>query len=230
MTGYVVTPPDWPTLPVSGARSVFPVGRVFCIGRNYAEHSKEMGSEVDRAAPFFFTKSALHVVRSGATVPYPPGTQDYHHEMELVVALGHPAFRVDRAAAQAAVYGYAAGLDMTRRDLQAEAKEKRRPWDAAKDVEGSAVVGEIVRTAEFGPVADQAIRLRVNGTVRQEARLSDMVWSVAEIVAHLSTLYHLRPGDLIFTGTPAGVGPVVPGDRIVGEIDGLPQVRLAIAA
>jgi len=215
---------------VQGETALYPVRRIFCVGRNYAEHAREMGNEVDREAPFYFTKSALALTPSGATVPYPPGTSDFHHEMELVIALGAPAFRVSRAAATGAVFGYAAGLDMTRRDLQGAAKEKRRPWDTGKDFENSAVMGPITRAERFGAVGAQAIRLSVNGAQRQSAHLADMVWSVAEIISHLSTLYHLGPGDLIFTGTPAGVGAVVPGDALEGQIEGLAPVRLKIGA
>lgn len=213
-------------VPVNGEEAAFPVNRIFCVGRNYADHAREMGSEVDREAPFYFTKAPAHVVLSGATVPFPPGTADCHHEMEFVVALGAPAFRVSVEEAMAAVYGYAAGLDMTRRDLQAVAKDKRRPWDTGKDFENAAVIGPITRAAEFGTPGPQAITLRLNGEVRQASHLSEMVWSVPEIIAHLSTLYHLVPGDLIYTGTPAGVGAVQPGDRLVGEVAGLSPVEL----
>lgn len=216
-------------LPVTGTDAMFPVTRIFCVGRNYAEHAKEMGSEVDREAPFYFTKSAAHLAQSGATVPYPPGTADFHHEMEFVVALGAPAFRVPKDRAMEAVFGYAAGLDMTRRDLQAASKEKRRSWDTGKDFEDAAVIGAITPKATFGVPGPQAIALRVGDRLAQSARLSDMVWSVPEIIAHLSTLYHLVPGDLIMTGTPAGVGPVVAGDRLRGEVEGLEAVTLVVA-
>lgn len=216
------------TLPVKGGGR-YPVRRIFCVGRNYVEHAKEMGGEVDREAPFYFTKSACHLAQSGATIAYPPGTADFHHEMELVVALVAEADHLPAARAMEAVFGYAAGLDMTRRDLQGAAKDKRRPWDTGKDFENSAVIAGIVRADAFGAPGDQHIRLSVNGAERQSAHLSDMVWSVPEIIAHLSTLYRLGPGDLIMTGTPAGVGAVVAGDRIDGQIDGLPPVTLLIA-
>ena len=189
-----------------------------------------MGGEVDREAPFYFTKSALALTASGATVPYPPGTVDFHHEMEFVIALGAPAFRVSKDEAPGVVFGYACGLDMTRRDLQAAAKDKRRPWDTGKDFEHSAVLGPITRAEDFGAVGPQAITLSVNGRVRQAAHLADMVWTVPEIISHLSTLYHLGPGDLIYTGTPAGVGAVLPGDELDGQIDGLAPVWLVIGA
>ena len=217
--------PEFPAVPVRGERAAYPVRRIFCVGRNYAEHAREMGSEVDREAPFYFTKSALALAPSGATIPYPPGTSDFHYEMELVIALGAPAWRIGVEAAPGAIFGCACGLDMTRRDLQAAAKDKRRPWDIAKDFENSAVVGPIARG--FVP-AGQAIRLAVNGATRQDARLSDMVWSAADLVSHLSGFYHLGPGDVIFTGTPAGVGPVGPGDALEGVIEGLDPVELTI--
>ena len=228
MSDTLFPAPDWPSLPVAGSQARFPVRRIFCVGRNYAAHAAEMGNEVDRAAPFYFTKSPLAVVESGATVAYAPGTADLHHEMEFVVALGRPGFRVAAEAAMALVFGYAAGLDMTRRDLQAAAKAKQRPWDLAKDFEDSAVLAPITPAGNFGVIGDQRITLSVNGAPRQEARLSDMVWSVPELIADLSRFYHLAPGDLVFTGTPAGVGAVGAGDRIRGEIDGLAPVDLTL--
>ena len=228
MSDTLFPAPDWPSLPVAGSQARFPVRRIFCVGRNYAAHAAEMGNEVDRAAPFYFTKSPLAVVESGATVAYAPGTADLHHEMEFVVALGRPGFRVAAEAAMALVFGYAAGLDMTRRDLQAAAKARQRPWDLAKDFEDSAVLAPITPAGDFGVIGDQRITLSVNGAPRQEARLSDMVWSVPELIADLSRFYHLAPGDLVFTGTPAGVGAVGAGDRIRGEIDGLAPVHLTL--
>lgn len=221
--------PDWPTIPVVGQSGRFPVRRVFCVGRNYAAHAAEMGAEVDREAPFYFIKSPLAITLSGSTVPYAPGTQDLHHEMEFVVALGGSGFRVPIGSAMDLVFGYAAGLDMTRRDLQAVAKSKQRPWDLGKDFESSAIIGSITRAADFGAIGDQRISLSVNCTPRQASVLSDMVWSVPELIADLSLYYHLAPGDLIYTGTPAGVGAVVAGDRITGAIDGLDPIEMVIA-
>ncbi|GLQ55587.1 fumarylacetoacetate hydrolase family protein [Devosia nitrariae] len=228
MTATLFPTPTWPTVPVRGAEQRCPVNRIFCVGRNYADHAKEMGVEVDREAPFYFLKSMLAIVESGSTIPYPPGTSNYHYEMEFVVAIGSPVFRADEAAAHSAVFGYATGLDMTRRDLQLDARAKQRPWDFGKDFEQSAVISEIVRKEEYGAIGEQRIHLSVGGKVRQDARLSDLVWSVPELVRHLSHYYHLVPGDLIYTGTPAGVGPVVAGDRIEGHVDGLPPVTLAL--
>jgi fumarylpyruvate hydrolase len=188
-----------------------------------------MGFEVDREAPFYFTKPANALTLSGATIPYPPGTNNYHYEMELVVAIGAPAFFVPAERAGEAVFGYACGLDMTRRDLQFGAREKGRPWDFGKSFEQSAVIGPLRRAAEVGALGPQRLTLAVNGQRRQDTLLSSMVWSVPELIAYLSRFYHLVPGDLIYTGTPAGVGAVIAGDQITGAIDGLKPVELAIA-
>lgn len=229
MTDILFPPPAPVLVPLRDGSGFFPVTRIFCVGRNYADHAREMGHEVDREAPFYFTKSPAHLTLTGATIPYPPGTKDFHHEMEFVVALGAEGFRVPVEKAMDLVFGYGAGLDMTRRDLQGAAKDKRRPWDTGKDFENAAILAPLTRAAEFGLPGPQAITLLLNGEPVQRAHLSEMVWSVPEIVAHLSTLYHLRPGDLIYTGTPAGVGPVKPGDRLHGEIDGLAPVEVTIA-
>jgi fumarylpyruvate hydrolase len=223
-------PPSAPkSIAVKDETAQFPVNRIFCVGRNYADHAKEMGVEVDREAPFYFTKTPSAIEGSGQTLPYPPGTKNFHYEMELVIAIGASAFKVSKAKALESVYGYACGLDMTRRDLQLEARAKQRPWDLGKDVEQSAVVSTITRAKDFR-VEDQKISLAVNGSTKQDAKLSDLVWSVEELVSHLSHYYHLVPGDLIFTGTPAGVGPVVAGDKIEGIITGLTPVTLTIGA
>ena len=222
--------PATPVVPVAGESQGYPVRRIFCVGRNYAEHAAEMGYAVDREKPFYFTKAATHAVLSGATVPYPPGTDNFHYEVELVVAIGKPVFRAGPDAAADAVYGYACGLDMTRRDLQLSERAKQRPWDLGKDVEQSAVLGMITKAAAMEPIGPQTISLTLDGETRQKALLSGMVWTVPEIIAHLSGFYHLGPCDLVFTGTPAGVGPVVVGSRIEGRIDGLEPVRLAITA
>ncbi len=225
---YVFPPKAIPALPIIGSDLFYPVARIFCVGRNYAAHAVEMGGEVDREAPWYFTKSSHALAQSGKTLPYPPGTSNYHHEMELVVAIGAPIFEVDTNDAGAAVFGYACGLDMTRRDRQQDGKDHRRPWDLGKDVENGAVIAGITPIADAGQLRSKRISLSVNGDVRQDATLDDMVWSVPEIVRHLSRFYHLGPGDLIMTGTPAGVGPVQVGDDIVGNIDGLAPVTLTI--
>lgn len=227
---YVFPPEPQPSVPVRGSRQRYAVSRIFCVGRNYAAHAREMGGDPDREPPFYFTKPANALVPSGATIPYPPGTKNYHYEMELVVAIGAPVFKVTPEAARAAVWGYAAGLDMTRRDLQNEAKKTGRPWDTGKGFENAAVITELVRASEVGPLDKGAITLAVNGEEKQRGDLSDLIWSVAEVVANLSQFYHLKPGDLIYTGTPEGVGPVVPGDVITGHIEGLADLSLTIGA
>lgn len=229
MSGLLFEAPVIPTLAVNGEDKAYPVRRIFCVGRNYAAHAAEMGVEVDRQAPFYFTKSAFMLQPSGAVVPYPPGTENFHYEMELVLAIGKPVFKAGRDEAMAAIYGYAGGLDMTRRDLQLAERAKQRPWDLGKDVEKSAVVTPITKAADFGPVGSQRIHLEVNGETKQDATLGDLIWKVDEIVSHLSGFYHLAPGDLIMTGTPAGVGPVAAGDRITGGIDGLDDIALTVA-
>ncbi len=230
MNTSVFTPPNTPAIPITGNGLTYPVRRIFCVGRNYAAHAAEMGNEVDREAPFYFTKSAHAICPSGGSIPYPPGTQDCHFEMEFVVALGAPAFEVSESDAMQAVFGYACGIDLTRRDLQAAAKEKRRPWDLGKDFENSAIIAPLTPAADFGTINDQPIRLLQNGETRQEARLSDMIWPLPALIAHLSRFYHLQPGDLIYTGTPAGVGPIHPGDTLRGEIAGLAPLDLTIDA
>ncbi len=228
MTDLLFSLPDPLTLSVRGTTARFPVGRIFCVGRNYAAHAAEMGFEVDREAPFYFTKSAANAVASGARVPYPQGTQNYHHEMELVVAIGAPAFRADRAQAMAAIHYLGCGLDMTRRDLQIASRKKERPWDLGKDVEGGGVFGPLTPAADVGDIGPQRIWLDVNGERRQDAELNDLIWKLDEIVMDLSQFYALRPGDLIMTGTPAGVGPVEPGDHLAGGVEGLEPVELTI--
>lgn len=214
MPDFVFPAPDTPFLPVTGGGR-YAVRRIFCVGRNYEAHAAEMGGTADRESPWFFLKSAAHLAQSGGVMPYPPGTADLHHEVELVIALGPGG----------APWAAAVGLDMTRRDLQAVAKDKRRPWDIAKDFEDGAVIGAL--TKGFVP-ASQEIALTVNGAERQRAALSDMVWDVAGILTHLSRLYTLGPGDLVMTGTPAGVGAVVAGDRLEGQVPGLAPVTLDI--
>ena len=220
--------PPLPEVPVLGETEGYPVRRIFCVGRNYADHAREMGHEPDLEAPFYFTKSPLAICHSGATIPYAPGTADLHHEMELVVALGAPAFRATREEAEAAIYAYACGLDMTRRDRQQDGKDKRRPWDLGKDFEDSAVIAPLTKTSEVAPLGPQRLTLAVNGTLRQDATLDLLLHDVQAVIQHLSGYYHLAPGDLIYTGTPAGVGPVVAGDVLRGEIEGLTPLDLTI--
>jgi fumarylpyruvate hydrolase len=213
---------------VRGRAERVPIRRIFCVGRNYEAHAREMGAVADREAPFYFTKSPAHYVPSGSRVKYPPGTGDCHYEMELVVIIGAPAFRVGAAQALECVFGYACGLDMTRRDLQASAKEQRRPWDLAKDFEASAVLGDIAPAAEIGHPRAGRIELRVNGETKQDSDLALLVHPVPAVIAHLSTFYHLQPGDVIYTGTPEGVGPVKPGDELAGSIAAVGTIALTI--
>ncbi|SDE70987.1 fumarylpyruvate hydrolase [Paracoccus isoporae] len=226
MTDNLFPSPPWPAIPVQNEPRRYPLHRIFCVGRNYAAHAAEMGHQVDREQPIFFTKSALAYLPTGMESNYPPGTEDYHYEVELCAVLGAPLFKASPEEAGAAIYGYAVGLDMTRRDLQARAKQGRNPWDVGKDVEESAIIGPITQAAEMGPLRDQRIRLRLDGELRQDAPLSDMVWTVPELLSRLSQLYHLAPGDLLMTGTPAGVGPVAPGNHLVGDVEGLAPVSV----
>ncbi len=227
-TSFVFPPPDVVSLPIVRRDAVFPVGRIFCVGRNYEDHAIEMGAVADREAPFFFTKSSSACTESGAAIPYPPGTGNYHHEVELVVAIGKPTFGVAKEAALEAVFGYACGLDMTRRDLQLSARDRGRPWDLGKDFEQSAIVGPIRPVTNQSHPAAGRIELSVNDEVRQSSDIGLMIHPVAEIIVYLSTFYHLEPGDLIFTGTPHGVGPLVAGDRIEGSIEGVGTVSLSV--
>ncbi|MDN3919354.1 fumarylacetoacetate hydrolase family protein [Roseateles violae] len=229
-SSYIFPPAEIPSVAVRGSSARYAVARIFCVGRNYAAHAREMGGNPDRELPFYFTKPPSALVPSGSTVPYPPGTKNYHYEMELVIAIGAPVFKATPEAARAAIWGYAAGLDMTRRDLQAEAKAAGRPWDTAKGFEQSAVITELARVADIGLLEAGAITLAVNGVEKQRGDLSDMIWSQAEIVANLSQYYHLQPGDLIYTGTPEGVGAVQPGDLLSGRIEGLGDLSLTIGA
>lgn len=208
--------------------NIFPVRRLFCIGRNYAAHAREMGKDPTREAPFFFTKWAETVVCAPATIAYPSETANFHYEAELVLAIGTGGRNIAEETATDHIYGYATGLDMTRRDLQAEAKEKGRPWSVAKNVEQSAPLGVIHPKSETGLLDKGSITLSVNGALRQEGDLADMIWNEAEVIAYISRFYRLEPGDLIYTGTPAGVGAVVPGDVITVSIAGLTDCVITI--
>ena len=228
---YLWNPPPVRSLPIRGETQRFPINRLFFVGRNYHAHAIEMARPVDKSVdrPFYFTKAPQTLVQSGATVAYPPGTKDYQFEMELVVAIGKPGFRVAAADAHTVIYGYACGLDMTRRDLQLAARDKGRPWDLGKDIEDGSVVSTIV------PMPGQVINkgelaLAVNGYTRQKSDVDKLIWDIREQIADLSQFYHLQPGDLIFTGTPEGVGPVVAGDKLQGRIDGVGEIELNIAA
>jgi len=216
---YVIDPPVQPSLPVIDCEERFPIRRVFCIGRNYAEHAREMGASVDASAPMFFCKPADAVVADGADVAYPSATADLHHEVEMVVALKAGGRDLEPTQAAQAIFGYGVGLDLTRRDLQAVAKAKSHPWDVAKAFDHSAPVSAL-RVASDAPLSpDTRIRLEVNGDVRQQGRLGEMVHGVADIIVALSKLFELKPGDLIFTGTPAGVAALQRGDRFRAELE-----------
>jgi len=221
MTAYAVTPPTITSVAVSGSTDRFPVRRVFCVGRNYAEHAREMGGNPDREPPFFFTKPADAVVPASGVLPYPPLTADLHHEVELVIAIGKEGRAIAPENALDYVWGYAVGVDLTRRDLQATAKKLSRPWDWAKGFDASGPVSEIKRVSDIGHPASGKIWLSVNGEVRQQGDLRDMVWPVADIISYVSQAVTLKPGDLIFSGTPAGVGVIHPGDKVTGGADGV---------
>lgn len=227
MVAYVIPPPPVAAIPIQGSDAMFPIRRIFCVGRNYAEHAIEMGSDPTREPPFYFTKPADAVVIHGADMPYPPATRSLHHEMELVVAIGVGGRNIAVADALKHVWGYCAGLDMTRRDLQNEAKKTGRPWDMGKGFDHSAPMGALRPAAGVDPSRGR-IELKVNGRVRQSSDLSKMIWSVPEVIANLSELVALAPGDLIMTGTPEGVAAVERGDVLEGFIEGVGEVRTKI--
>jgi len=229
VSNYLWNPPPVQSLPVRGKTERFPINRIFCVGRNYHAHAVEMGRPVDKSVEqaFYFTKSPQTLVESGATVAYPPRTSNYHYEMELVLAIGKPGFRVSEDQAHELIYGYAAGLDMTRRDLQLVARDKGRPWDTGKDIEEGSVCSEIV-PMQAVVVEQGAIALEVNGQTKQSSNVDKLIWNVREIIADLSTYYHLQPGDLIYTGTPEGVGAVVAGDKIIGRVEGIAEISLTV--
>ncbi|MFI4975178.1 MAG: fumarylacetoacetate hydrolase family protein [Caulobacterales bacterium] len=219
MTAYAFAPPAQPAVPILGEDSLFPVRRIYCVGRNYAAHRREMGGGDDRDPPFFFAKPPDAVVPPGGRVPYPSATSELHHEMELVVALGAGGADVPVQRALELVFGYAAGVDLTRRDLQSAYRAKGQPWSAAKGFDFSAPISAIRRWSGAPPLG--RIRLAVNGQTRQDASVSDMIWNVPEIISEASKLWTLAPGDLIFTGTPEGVGPLARGDAVRGEVEGV---------
>jgi fumarylpyruvate hydrolase len=227
MSDYVIAPPAVVAVPVANGGQ-FPVRRIFCVGRNYAEHTREMGGDPDRELPFFFCKPADALVLDGGDMPYPPATSNLHHEMELVVAIGTGGADIAEADALKHVWGYAAGLDMTRRDLQNQAKKEGKPWDMGKGFDLSAPIGTLVPASAFADPTMGKIELKVNGVVRQVSDLSKLIWSVAETIAYLSGLVRLAPGDLIFTGTPEGVAAVVKGDVLEGVVAGVGTVKTTI--
>jgi fumarylpyruvate hydrolase len=224
---YVIAPHTYPSVEVGGTRDRFAVRRIFCVGRNYAAHAREMGND-DREPPFFFTKPADAVVANGVAVPYPPRTANFHHEVELVVALASGGANIAVTKANSHVYGYAVGIDLTRRDLQSEARDNGKPWDTSKGFDHSAPIGAIRPVSAGGIIESARIWLSVNGKMKQEANVADMTWKVPEIIAELSTLFQIAAGDLIYTGTPAGVGPLVRGDSIEAGIEGLDTLTIRI--
>jgi fumarylpyruvate hydrolase len=227
MTQYVMHPPIRPAIPVRGTQAQFPVRRIYCVGRNYAAHAVEMGYDPEREPPFFFQKNADNIETSGE-FPYPPLSQDVHHEIEMAVALGSGGSDIPARRALSCVYGYGVALDMTRRDLQAAAKADGRPWEIAKAFEHSAPIQELVPAAAIGHPQTGAITLHVNGDLRQEGDLSQMIWKLPEIIACLSGYFELAAGDLILTGTPAGVGPVSRGDHLAGAIEGIGELAVKV--
>jgi len=224
----VITPPPVVTLPVRGTDHVFPVHRVYCVGRNYAAHAVEMGHDPDKEPPFFFQKNPDNLVAGDGEFPYPPASSDVHHEIEMVVALAKGGRDIPQDQALDCVFGYAVGLDMTRRDLQGEAKKAGRPWEVGKAFEQSAPCGEIVPASQIGRPDSGAVRLKVNDEIRQEGDLNQLIWKVPEMITYLSGLFTLAPGDLIFSGTPAGVGPVNRGDRLEGHVEGVGDLAVTV--
>ncbi|MFM9012134.1 MAG: fumarylacetoacetate hydrolase family protein [Gemmatimonadota bacterium] len=228
MTVYAFTPPPPVTARIAGSDALFPVRRIYCVGRNYAAHAREMGYDPDREPPFFFGKPADSLQPGTAAVPFPPATHDFHHEVELVVALKSGGRDIPTEEAESSIFGYGIGIDWTRRDLQAEAKSQGKPWDSAKGFDHSATLGPLHPVSAVGHPARGRIWLSVNGALRQDADLSTLIWSVPEVNASLSRLFEVRPGDLIYTGTPAGVGAVQRGDRISCGIEGRGGISTAV--
>ena len=225
---FVIPAPPQATVAVAGEDARFPVRRIFCVGRNYAAHAREMGKDPDREPPFFFTKPADAVVDSGATIPFPPETRNLHHEIELVVAIGAEGSDVAQADTKALIWGYGTGIDLTRRDLQTQAKEMGRPWDWGKAFDNSAPCAPLVRRDKAGEIGKARIWLDVNGETRQDASVEELIWDIPEILSIISHSIALKPGDLIYTGTPAGVGKLEPGDVVEGGVEGLPDIKLTL--
>ena len=228
MTNYVITPPEQASVAVANSEDRFPVRRIFCVGRNYAAHAREMGKDPDREPPFFFTKPADAVVDSGSTVPYPPETSNLHYEIELVVAIGKAGANIAQEDVYDHIWGAGVGIDLTRRDLQGIAKEMGRPWDLGKGFDQSAPMATLTKLSDFSPIEQGRIWLSVNGEMKQDADVADMIWDVKEHVSILSRSVALAPGDLIMTGTPAGVGAVVAGDHLKGGVDGFEPISIKI--
>lgn len=228
MTDFVIQPAPQPSVAVAGSQARFPIRRVFCVGRNYAAHAREMGKDPDREPPFFFTKPADAVVAAEGTVPYPPLTDNLHHEIELVVAIGKAGANVKPEQALDLVWGYGVGVDLTRRDLQDVAKKMSRPWDWSKSFDASGPCGPLQPASAIGHPAKGAIWLKVNGETRQQGDLTELIWPVADVIAYISEAMTLQPGDLIFTGTPAGVGALNPGDAVTAGVEGVGEIAFTI--
>jgi len=229
MTDYVFARPAQPAVKVEGETRLFPVRRIFCVGRNYADHAREMGADPTRELPFFFCKPADALVADGSTIPYPPQTRDLQHEIELVAAIAKGGSNIAREDALSHVFGYGVGIDLTRRDLQQEAKDKKRPWDWGKGFDNSAPISALSKASKIGHPAAGRIHLTVNGAVKQDGDLSQLIWPVADVIVFISQSMRLEAGDLIYTGTPAGVGPVQPGDVLKGEVAGVASLTIRIA-
>ncbi len=225
---FAINPTPQVTLPIAGVESDFPVNNIYCVGRNYADHAIEMGGDPNREAPFFFMKPAYAVSTNGVAVSYPSHSMDVHHELEMVVALASGGVDISVDEAMGLVYGYGIGVDMTRRDLQAEAKDKRRPWEAGKTFAQAAPCADLLPISAIGEINAAEIQLAINGEVRQQGNVNQMIWKVAEIISRLSEVFLLQAGDLIFTGTPAGVGPVVRGDEVNATLTGLPALNFKV--
>jgi fumarylpyruvate hydrolase len=229
LKNYVIKPAPVPTLAVAGSDALFPIHRIYCVGRNFADHAIEMGHDPNKEPPFFFQKNPDSIVPLGQDFPYPSESSDVHHEIELVVALQKGGINIAVEDALDCVYGYAVGLDMTRRDLQGEAKKLGRPWETGKAFEASAPCGPLHPVSEIGHPTEGAVWCKVNGETRQSGDLNQMIWKVPEMIAYLSRLFELKAGDLIFAGTPAGVGAVVKGDEMVGHVAGVDDIRFRVA-
>lgn len=227
---YIFPPADPIAIPVQGTEQLFPVHRIFCVGRNYMAHAKEMGVEVDKTQeePFYFLKHPSSYVPNNSEIPYPPRTENFHHEMEFAVAIGKGGANISQVDAVNHIFGYACALDMTRRDLQQKARSKGLPWDIGKDFEKAAIISEIVPILKTGEITEGKIEFSVNGDIRQSANLNDFIWNVNEVIEHLSTLYTLEAGDIILTGTPEGVSAVLPGDHLTGFVEGVGEISLKV--
>jgi fumarylpyruvate hydrolase len=226
---YIITPPKQASVAIAGDAKLFPVRRIFCVGRNYADHAREMGADPTRELPFFFCKPADAVVADGATIPYPPQTKDLQHEVELVAAIAKGGANIARETALDHVFGYGVGIDLTRRDLQQEANDKKRPWDWGKGFDHSAPCSALHPASRIGHPSAGRIHLAVNGVVKQDGNLDEMIWSLPDVIAFISQSMRLEAGDLIYTGTPAGVGAVSPGDVLSAEVDGVAKLTVTIA-